>query len=189
MKNETILDVMLEDHDKILKLFNGLEKCLYQDKSIFKKIFDAFTWELEKHLFTEEKVIFNLYESEKQNEFYNIIPELMIEHDEILKKLKDLKKIIKSNKECNTQEFIDLFLKHKKFEEESFYPKIDQNLDEKTKEFIINRIKEVKITDDNLKNIKVKCSECGKKLSVIEGYYHPKIEKRWLLCRKCFDKL
>ena len=189
MKNETIFNVMVEDHEKILKLFDGLEKCLYQDKLTLKKMFDAFTWELEKHLFTEEKVIFTLYEPEEQEEFYNIIPELMIEHDQILNELKELKKIIKSSKECNPQDFIELFMKHKNFEEESFYPKIDQTLDEKTKKFVINRIKEVKIADSNLKNIKVKCSECGKKLSIIEGYYHPKIEKRWLLCRECYDKI
>lgn len=189
MKNETILDVMLKDHEKILKLLDGLEKCIYQDKLILKKMFETFSWELEKHLFTEEKVIFTLYEPEEQIEFYDIIPNLMIEHDEINNKLRELRKIIKSNKECNPQDFIELFTKHTNFEEESFYPKIDQTLDEKTKKFIINRIKEVKFADSNLKTIKVKCSECSKKLSIIEGYYHPKIGKKWLICRKCYDKI
>jgi len=189
MKDETILDVMLKDHDKILNLLDGLEKCIYQDKHILKKIFDAFNWELEKHLFTEEKVIFTLYEPEEQEEFYDIIPELIIEHDKIQEKLKEFKKIIKHNKECDTKEFIELFTKHKNFEEESFYPKIDQTLDEKTKKFIINRIKEVKLVDNSLKNIKVKCFECGKKLSIIEGYHHPKFEKRWLFCSKCYNKI
>ncbi len=189
MKKETILKVMLKDHEKIAKLLDGFEKCLYQDKLTLKKVFDSFMWELEKHLFTEEKVIFTMYEPDEQVELHSIIPQLMKEHEKILKYLKELKKTIKSHKECKSLDFIELFIKHKKFEEESFYPKLDQTLDEKTKEFIINRIKEVKLEDSSLKNIKVKCSECGKKLGIFEGYHHPKIEKRWLFCKSCYNKI
>lgn len=189
MKKETILEAMLKDHERIARLLDGFEKCLYQDKLTLEKVFDAFMWELEKHLFTEEKVIFTMYEPEEQIEFYSLIPQLMNEHEKILKYLKELKKSIKSHKECNSLDFIELFIKHKNFEEEYFYPKLDQTLDEKTKEFIINRIKEVKLEDSSLKNIKVKCSECGKKLGIFEGYHHSKIEKRWLFCKTCYNKI
>jgi len=189
MKKETILEVMIKDHDKIVKLLNSFEKCLYQDKLILEKIFNEFFWELEKHLFTEEKVIFTMYEPEEQVEFHSIIPRLIKDHDLIYNKLKEMKKSIKSHKECNYQDFHNIFLKHKNFEEESFYSKLDETLDEKTKKFIINRIKEIKIFDKSLRSIKLQCSECDKKLLILEGYHHPKLEKRWLFCKTCYDKI
>ena len=34
-----------------------------------------------------------------------------------------------------------------------------------------------------------KCYECGKKLSVWEGYHHPILGNKALVCSKCFDNL
>ena len=35
----------------------------------------------------------------------------------------------------------------------------------------------------------VKCEECSKKLGILEGYRHPALGKRFLVCRKCFCKI
>jgi len=35
----------------------------------------------------------------------------------------------------------------------------------------------------------VKCEECDKKLSIIEGYRHPALGKKFLVCSNCFDKV
>ena len=59
---ETISQVMMRDHDKIVSLLNDFGNCIDLDKQILKKAFEIFRWELEKHLFTEEKVIFISYE-------------------------------------------------------------------------------------------------------------------------------
>jgi len=32
----------------------------------------------------------------------------------------------------------------------------------------------------------VECEECGKKLSILEGYRHPALGKRFLVCGDCF---
>ena len=80
-------------------------------------------------------------------------------------------------------------LREKDFEESSVYPKLDQELDETTKKMIINRIDEVKITDNGLRKIKGKCYECGKKLGILNGYHHLKLDKKWLFCSECYDKL
>ena len=32
----------------------------------------------------------------------------------------------------------------------------------------------------------IKCEECSKKLGILEGYRHPALGKRYLLCRNCF---
>jgi hypothetical protein len=34
-----------------------------------------------------------------------------------------------------------------------------------------------------------KCYECGKKLQFWEGYHHPILGKRELVCKECFDIL
>ena len=33
------------------------------------------------------------------------------------------------------------------------------------------------------------CKECDKKLGIIEGYRHPALGTRFLVCGKCFDKI
>ena len=35
----------------------------------------------------------------------------------------------------------------------------------------------------------IKCEECGKKLGIIEGYRHPTMGKKYLLCSSCFDNV
>ena len=186
---ESISKVMARDHDKIVKLLNDLGKCIDLDKQILKKAFETFNWELEKHIFTEEKIIFISYESEDYEEGYKMVPQLMQEHDIIYNKLKEIRKSINFDESCEYEEFKDFLLKHKDFEERSLYPVLDEELDETTIKLIINRINEIKIIDGGLKNIKIKCSECGKKMSIFTGYHHSKLEKRWHLCSECYDKI
>ena len=35
----------------------------------------------------------------------------------------------------------------------------------------------------------VDCEECNKKLGILEGYRHPALGKRFLVCGKCFTKV
>ena len=64
MKTTTITELMVKDHLKIVKLVNSLEDSLGKSTFEIKRTFDSFLWELEKHLFTEEKAIFTQYESD-----------------------------------------------------------------------------------------------------------------------------
>jgi len=36
---------------------------------------------------------------------------------------------------------------------------------------------------------KKKCIECGKSLSLLEGYRHPTMGVQYLICRGCFEKV
>lgn len=186
---ESISKVMARDHDKIVKLLNDLGKCIDLDKQILKKAFETFNWELEKHIFTEEKIVFISYEPEDYEEGYKMVPQLMKEHDIIYNKLKEMRKSINFDESCDYEEFKDFLLKHKDFEESSLYPVLDEELDETTKNLVIDRINEIKIFDGSLRKIKVKCSECGKKIGVLTGYSHSRLEKRWHLCSECYDKI
>jgi len=33
------------------------------------------------------------------------------------------------------------------------------------------------------------CSECGKKMGLLEGYRHPTMGKKYLLCSSCFNQV
>ena len=52
---------MIADHSKILKLLHDVEKSSGMELVSVMKVFDTFEWELEKHIFTEEKAIFTSY--------------------------------------------------------------------------------------------------------------------------------
>ena len=181
--------IMARDHDKIKKLLNGFDKFINLDKQTLKKAFEIFKWELEKHLFTEEKVIFTLYNPKDEKEGYKMVPQLMQDHDKIYNKLKEMEKCINSNKQCNFQELKEIISKHKNFEDEQVYPIFDQELDNTTKEMMIKRIKEIKLSDNNLTKLKVNCSECGKKIGVLKSYHSPKLDRRWIICSECYDKI
>jgi len=34
-----------------------------------------------------------------------------------------------------------------------------------------------------------KCKECGRKLGIVEGYQHPTLGKKHIVCSSCFDKI
>ncbi len=189
MKSTIISEIMVRDHGKIVKLLIDFEKSIGQNEQTMMKAFNAFLWELEKHFFTEEKAIFIAYEPEDENEGYAMIPELIKEHEEIFDRLKVMKKSVKKKKVFDFQGFKELLKKHKDFEDEKVYPKFDQELDEEEKRIIIHRINEIYLSDSGLSGIMVKCSECGKRLGILQGYYHHKFGKRWLLCKKCYDKI
>ena len=63
MKTTSIVDLMTADHTKILKLLQDVEKSIGIELVSLMKVFDTFEWELEKHIFTEEKAIFSSHGS------------------------------------------------------------------------------------------------------------------------------
>jgi hemerythrin-like domain-containing protein len=190
MKSTIISETMVKSHGKILKLLIDFEKSIDQNEKTRMKAFNTFLWELEKHLFTEEKAIFTAYEPEDEYEGYAMIRELIKEHEEIFDKLKEMKKSFKQKKEFDFQGFKKLLMKHKDFEDNKVYPKFDQELDEEDKRIIIFRINDIQLSDSVLSNISVKCSECGKRLGSLEGYYHKEMfGKRWLFCTECYNRV
>ena len=143
MKSTAILDLMIRDHGRLIALLNKVEKSLNQDAEIVIKAFDSFEWALEKHIFTEEKAIFTSYQPDNVNTGFQMLPNLVKEHNEILNRLRVMRRDVLSGHSSDFQGFKELLIKHKGFEEEELYPKIDQELSEKDKQNIINRIQEI----------------------------------------------
>ena len=139
-----ILSLMVKDHRKLVELINILDEKTKEDFESMKKAFQKFEWELEKHIFTEEKAIFTNYKPEDIFEGYRMLPELTKQHNYIINKLNNWRNDIK-NKRVLTDiySFKEFLEKHRNFEEEKVYPKLDEALSDEDKRHIVAKINEI----------------------------------------------
>jgi len=142
MKSTSILELMNMDHTRILKLLRDVEKSIGMELVSVMKMFDTFEWELEKHIFIE-KAIFTSYNPTNILEGYKMVPELIQQHNDILNRVRVMRKDLMWNRPVKYHEFKESIVAHKTFEEASLYPKLDQELTVPQKEEIIKKIREV----------------------------------------------
>jgi len=144
MSENNILDVMINDHRRLEKFLDEFEANIDKEYSLMRESFNKFEWELEKHLFTEEKAIFTLYNPEDVTGGYKMLPELTNQHNFLVNKLDNWRKDIRNNRKIEGfYEFKKFLIKHREFEEKEVYPRLNESLDEAQKKQIINRIKEI----------------------------------------------
>jgi hemerythrin-like domain-containing protein len=143
-KSNKILSLMTKDHCKIEELINDLENKNKIDFDSMYKSFNKFEWELEKHIFIEEKAIFTSYKPDNITEGFKMLPELTNQHNFILNTINNWRNDIrKKNLLTNIYSFKEFLIKHKNFEEKEVYPKLDQALSEREKKHIIAKINEI----------------------------------------------
>ena len=75
-KTINITDLMIKDHCKIEKLLKNFEEKSNIDIEQTRIAFNKFEWELEKHMFTEEKAIFSSYNPDNVLDGYKMLPEI-----------------------------------------------------------------------------------------------------------------
>ena len=92
MKSNTILNFMIQDHKKIIKLLDLVESNIGNDFELIIKSFNNFEWNFEKHLFVEEKAIFASDTPIDLTIKYPIILELLEEHIVLLDMLTEMRK-------------------------------------------------------------------------------------------------
>ena len=143
MKSRSILEMMTADHIKILKLLHDVEASMGIELVSLLKVFDTFEWALEKHIFTEEKTIFTSYSPKNITEGYKMVPELVQQHNDLLNRVRLMRKELMWNRPVQFNEFKEIINAHKSYEEESLYPKLDQELSESQKQEIIMKIREI----------------------------------------------
>ena len=144
MKSTEILDLMVKDHQRLIKYLSAVEKNLKKDQALLISSFYKFEWHLQKHIFVEERAIFSFYTPSYIGTMYEQISNIKKQHNNILKKLDSMKKDLQNQNPLCITDFKKILVKHKNFEEISIYPVLDQELTEDKKRFIINRIKEIK---------------------------------------------
>ena len=142
--SSNLLALMVKDHCKIEELIDTLEKNIEKDTPSVLESFNKFEWNLEKHIFIEEKVIFTSYNPEDIIEGYKMLPELTKQHNILLNKLNLMRKDIRNNRSISDiTSFKEFLLNHKNFEEKNVYPKLNESLDNQQKKIIIEKINEI----------------------------------------------
>ena len=138
MEKNSIFELMIKDHKKIIKLLDEVEKGGYPNFDAFCR----FKWHLEKHIFLEEKAIFIYYHKTSDDEI-NIYEKLSNEHTIILNLLDKILKDSFPKGNINYHKLKHLLSSHKKFEEKNIYPKFDKEISDFEKSKIIKKIMEI----------------------------------------------
>lgn len=135
---------MLEDHGKINILLDYFLKQVEKNFNNYDEVFSRFNqfkWALEKHFFVEEKVIFSVYSLDDENE--EDIFNLLKDHKDILWIINRIEEDLEDNIKPKIRSLKENLRRHIMFENNKFYPLLDEMLDEKQKQLILNRSKEV----------------------------------------------
>jgi iron-sulfur cluster repair protein YtfE (RIC family) len=144
IKADSILNLMVTHHGFLETLLTVFKDSLGKGAEETAKTLDKFQWELEKHIFSEEKVIFSFCKG-KDAEVCDLIKKLEQDHTVMLEMLGDLKDDLLTKAEKDSVEFREFMAKHRKIEEKNLYPRLDQELPTAAKEEIIARVNEVSI--------------------------------------------
>jgi hemerythrin-like domain-containing protein len=143
-KTTNIVALMVNDHCKIEQLLINFEKNIEREKSEMKKAFYDFEWELEKHIFIEERAIYTQYEPEDIAGGYKMLPKITAQHNYIINKLQNLRRDIHKNRSLSDiDDFKNFINDHKNFEEKDVYPLLDQTLGKEQKKQIYEKINEI----------------------------------------------
>jgi iron-sulfur cluster repair protein YtfE (RIC family) len=145
MKSTAILELMVRDHTRLIGYLQDVENNLDDNFDLLKRSFYNFQWNLEKHIFVEERAIFLSYNPKNPDKDYTFFSDLMDQHDEIQKIIESLRKKLQEREPINLNEVKRLLVKHKIFEEKRIYPLIDQEIDDSEKRFIIDRINDIRL--------------------------------------------
>jgi len=134
-----VSDLMIQNHEYIKRLFEKFKRNLKKNNGRVFESFDIFKWEMEKHLLIEERSVFGFYYSD-DGEDYEITLDLIKQHKVILEMLKIIEEDLRNKSAVNILEFEKLWTKHKRFEDEIFYPELDRKLNNHEKKDIAERI-------------------------------------------------
>lgn len=141
---KTILKIMLKDHltiDSLLKLFiKQVENDFNDYKQVMQK-FNRFKWNLEKHFFIEEKIIFTIYSS--SNPENEDLLNLLKDHKNILWIINRIEEDLENKTKPKLMSLSETLRKHASFENEVFYPKLEDELSGDEKKLILDRSEEV----------------------------------------------
>ncbi len=132
--------LMFNDHKEIFDLLKKFEKNGGEDAEKNALLFDKFKWRLEVHILIEERVIFSEASfSEKNGE---MVQQLLSEHHLLLDMLRSLERRLASGyTEFVVRDLKEVLESHRDFEEKKLYPKLDKELKEKTKKFMVEQLK------------------------------------------------
>ena len=139
MKNNSIIDLMLKDHEKIVDNLYNVDKSSHPDIEAFLE----FEWHIKKRIFIEEKAIFISYRPRDDSEEAEMFNRLSKEHSIIMDFIDSILKESFPKGNTRFNKLKKLLQAHKDFEEKKVYPLLEKNLNAKNKQQIIMKIKEI----------------------------------------------
>ena len=134
-----IQEAMFAEHKRIESMLKKFEKCVEEENDSLEEKLNPLKWNIQKHFFVEENAVFSLYVPASSWEVSSV-DQVLREHEEIMKLIEKTEKNL--NRE-NINEIISLLRKHAKFEEDNFYPNLDEQLSSEQKEKILGRVEEI----------------------------------------------
>ena len=138
-----ILNLMIGHHALIEVYFSILKDKLSSQQNVSEDL-EKFKWQIEKHFFVEEKVVFDYDHFRIKNEkVYQLVKELTNEHVIIIREVERFSKQITDNEKPDMSGFQKLLEDHRKTEENELYPILDKELDESKKEEIVKRVNDI----------------------------------------------
>src|SRR4030042_6956554 len=138
---QSIEKLMLQEHKRLNKHIDDLEKHL-ENYEKTKSNFNIFKWNLEKHFFVEEKIIFDMFVNISGEETSDIF-HLLEDHVKIMGEVRLLEKKLKNKIKPDLEKLKQELIIHKDFEDEDFYPYLDKRLNLDQKKRISERIREI----------------------------------------------
>jgi len=138
MKRE-IFKIMIKEHEIIESLLNNFKRLQEKDSAEAKRIFQTFVWNIEKHMFLEEKILYNVYSVWNGN--IEGMFEILEQHGEIIALIKKIKN--NYSDENNLSALKELLRNHFVLEETVLYPNLEKVLNGEQKEFLIERTQEI----------------------------------------------
>lgn len=139
-----ITQAMLKQHSVINKNLLDFEKISREDTIEFVRLFNAFKWNLNKHIFIEEENIFPIADRNNKTELRQL-QTLLNEHKDIRKIIDNLEEEIIDGRKPNTSILRELLFAHEGREIEGFYPLLDTRLSNEQKKTIMEKLKDVKL--------------------------------------------
>ncbi len=139
-----ILNLMVGHHRMLEALLLILKENIDKKSENMMDFFDNFEWELQKHLFTEEKVIFKLCR-EDFPEICKMVEKVEQEHTVMMEMLEDMRIDLINKSKTDIDGFQDFVARHRSFEESKLYPILDQRLSEEAKKEMVDKIREIPI--------------------------------------------
>lgn len=134
-----IFKIMVKEQEIIENFLDNFQKISKKDLKAAEKIFQVFIWNIEKHMFFEEKVFYSIYSvwNGDKEEIFKILKN----HEDIYSLIKD---IDESDFDESYISSLKEFLKeHFAFEKIILYPKLEKVLNKEQKELFLERAEEI----------------------------------------------
>lgn len=128
-----IQEAMLKEHKRIEEMLVELETSCDAVK------LNELKWNVQKHFFIEENAVFSLYTPATELEVENV-DQILREHETIMSLIEQVELDFNVGE---VEKIIGLLRSHARFEDERFYPALDEQLDDVAKKKIIGRVEEI----------------------------------------------